>query len=881
MPIASGTKLGPYEILSPAGAGGMGEVYRARDTRLDRTVAIKVLPQHLSDKPELKQRLEREAKSVSNLSHPNICTLYDVGEQEGATFLVLEFLEGETLEQRLTRGPLPAEQVLRLAIEVTDALEKAHKQGIIHRDLKPSNVMLTKAGAKLMDFGLAKLMEQPAPMAAALSELTAENRKLTAEGSIVGTFQYMAPEQLEGREADARTDIFGLGMVIYEAATAKPAFSGKTKASLIASILSSEPPAITTLQPMTPPALDRVVKTCLAKDPDERFQTAHDLKLQLQWILEGGTQAGVAAPVAAQRLLRRRLLLAAAGVGWAAALGAAITAVVLSGHLRQKERPLAAEMSPPPGMDFAGAVLGAPAISPDESRLAFVAGDAKGARLWVRDLASGRTDALAGTDGAAFVFWSPDSRSVAFFSGGKLKKIEAGGGPVQILCDAPEGRGGSWSPNGAIVFTPNIYESLYRVSEGGGTPEKITNAKPGWTHRNPTFLPDGEHFLFIAREPSGTVAGSLYAGSLQGGEPKQVLERASNAQYSGGYLLYLKDGNLVAQQFDLGGLNVKGSPIAVAEKVDYWNARDMAYFAASAHGMLLYRKSTSTSSQATWMDRNGRELGKVGEPGLYFDMQLSADGSKLALARADKDSQNSDVWVVDLKRNNMSRATFTEAANLTYALSPDGNMVAVDTNSNGSHGQLWTQPVSGAGTQQNLVDSPSWLNVSDWSRDGRYLFGFVQENKTREDVFFVDLKGDRKLTKFLQSPASEQGAKLSPNGKWLAYQSDESGRAEVYVAAFPGPGSKWQISNGGGANPQWSHDGKELYFIGGTKFMAVPIPDPATFQFGTPQPLPMSEDLQAYAPGPTADRFLVLKPAGKPEASPLRMVLNWTEALKK
>ncbi|MGH9492021.1 MAG: protein kinase domain-containing protein, partial [Terriglobales bacterium] len=432
MPIASGTKFGPYEIQSPVGAGGMGEVYRAKDTRLERTVAIKVLPQHLSDNPALKQRLEREAKSVSNLSHPNICTLYDVGEQEGAAFLVLEFLEGETLEKRLEKGPLPTEQVLRLAIEITDALDKAHRQGIIHRDLKPSNIMLTKSGAKLMDFGLAKLTDEPPPMAAALSELTAENRKLTAEGTILGTFQYMAPEQLEGREADARTDLFALGMVVYEAATGRPAFMGKTKASLIASILSSEPPALTTLQPMTPPALDRVVKICLAKDPDERWQTAHDLNLQLRWILEGGTQAGAPAPVVAQRRLRKRLLLAAAGVGWAAALGAAITAVVLGGHLRQRERPLAAEMSPPAGMDFRGALLGAPAISPDETKLAFVAGDAKGSRLWIRDLASGRTDALAGTEGAAFVFWSPDSRHVAFFSGGKLKKIEAGGGPVQI-----------------------------------------------------------------------------------------------------------------------------------------------------------------------------------------------------------------------------------------------------------------------------------------------------------------------------------------------------------------------------------------------------------------------------------------------------------------
>ncbi|MBI2678274.1 MAG: serine/threonine-protein kinase [Candidatus Koribacter versatilis] len=882
MPITAGTKLGPYEIVSAAGAGGMGEVYKARDTRLDRTVAIKVLPQHLATDAALRERFEREAKAVSSLQHPHICVLHDVGEQDGVDYLVMEYLEGETLADRLLKGPLPAEQTLRYAAEVADGLDRAHRAGIVHRDLKPANIMLTKAGAKILDFGLAKGQASAMGASAMTAMVTGtqnQSKPLTAEGSIVGTFQYMAPETLEGGETDARSDIFSFGAVVYEMVTGRRAFSGKTQASVIAAVLASEPPPISSLVPMTPPALDRVVRTCMAKDPDERFQSAHDVLLQLRWITDAGSQAGVPAPVVAKRQLRKRLLLVVAGLGWAAALGAAVLAVMLSGHLKLKQRPLAAEISSPAGMDFAGALLGAPAISPDETKLAFVAGDAQGPRLWIRDLASGQTVALAGTDGAMFVFWSPDSRAVAFFSGGKLKKMDAAGGPVQILCDAPEGRGGSWSANG-IIFTPNILESLYRVPEGGGTPEKITTAKPGWTHRNPYFLPDGERFLFIGRDAAGTSAGSLYAGSLKGGEPTLVLEHASNAQYSGGYLLYLKDGNLVAQGFDLSRLKVRGSPIAVAEKVDYWNARDLAYFAASAGGMLLYRKSVSTSTQATWMDRNGREQGKVGEPGLYLDPQLSVDGSKLALLKVDQTSQNEDVWVVDLKRNNMSRATFAEAANLRYALSPDGNLVAVNTNTSGSHGQIWMQPISGAGTQQALVDSPVWIATTDWSRDGRYLFGQVQENKTREDVFFLDLKGDRKLTKFLQSPASEQSARLSPNGKWLAYQSDESGRMEVYVAAFPGPGSRGQISNGGGTFPQWSHDGKELYFTSGTKLMAAPIPDPASFQFGTPQPLPMPDDLQTYAPGPTADRFLVLKPAGKPEASPVRLVLNWTEALE-
>jgi Tol biopolymer transport system component len=533
-------------------------------------------------------------------------------------------------------------------------------------------------------------------------------------------------------------------------------------------------------------------------------------------------------------------------------------------------------------MDFVGAILGAPAISPDERKLAFVAGDPKGNRLWVRDLASGKTAALEGTEGAMFPFWSPDSRQVAFFAGGKLKKIEAGGGPVQMLCDAPEGRGGAWSASGAIIFTPNIYESIYRVPEGGGTPEKITNAKPGWTHRNPYFLPDGEHFLFIAREPSGTPAGDLYSGSLKGGEPKQLLEHASNAQYSGGYLLYLKDGNLVAQQFDLGSLQLKGSAIAVAEKVDYWNARDLAYFAASANGTLLYRKSTFAPNQPMWVDRNGREMGKVGEPALYASPSLSVDGSKLGLIRVDKDTQNGDVWLVDLKRNTTSRATFTESPNLSYVLSPDGNTLAVSSNSNVAPGLVWTQSASGSGTQEKIANVGIFVNVADWSRDGRYLIITMQENKTRWDVAYVDLKGDRKLTKFLQGPQDEQNAVLSPNGKWLAYQSDESGRSEVYVAAFPGPGGKWQISSDGGNSPAWSHDGKELYFLNNSKFLAAPIQNPESFEFGTPQPLPLpTADVDGFAAGPTSDRFLVLKRAGATQSSPIQVVLNWTEALKK
>jgi len=886
MALTSGTKFGPYEIQSSLGAGGMGEVYRARDTRLDRTVAIKVLPDQFSQNPDLKQRFEREARAISSLNHPHICTLYDVGHQDGTDYLVMEYLEGESLAARLARGALPLRETLRIGMEVADALEKAHRGGIVHRDLKPGNIMLTKSRAKLLDFGLAKSAHTPVAVTAFSDAVTSPVSPATVQGTVLGTFQYMSPEQIAGQDADARSDIFALGAVLYEMATGRRAFEGKSQLSVASAILEKDPNPISAIQPSAPPVLDHVVRTCLAKDPEERFQTAHDVKLQLKWITDASSAAGLPAAVRTRRLASKRLLAAAAAAGWVAAIAVAVLALLLSSEIRQAQRPVAAEINPPAGADFTDAVVGPAAISPDGRKLAFIAGDPKGARLWMRDMATGRTEALEGTEEALFPFWSPDSRTLGFFSSGKLRKVSVGGGPMQILCDAPEGRGGSWSANGTIIFTPNITESLYRVSEGAGTPEKLTQAKPGWTHRNPYFLPDGEHFLFIAREPASTAtAGSLYAGSLRGEEPKLVLERASNVQYSGGYLLYLKDANLVAQPFDASGLKLTGNPIPIAEKLDYWNARDAAYFSASPNGVLLYRKSVQTPTQPTWVDRDGREMGKVGEPGIHYDPRFSLDSSKLALARAGKDSLRFDVWITDLQHNSSSRATFADSPQVNYAFSPDGNTLAVSANVGGARGELWTQSVSGSGAQQTIADTPNWMTLGDWSRDGRYLFGDLQENKTREDIFFVDLKGDRKITKFLQGPASEGAPRLSPNGKWLAYVSDESGRYEVYVTAFPGPGGKWQVSSGGvgfRSGLSWSNDGKELYFSSADKIMAAPIQNTESFQFGTPQPLPMpTADLFGFTPGPTPGRFLVLRRAGPPEPSPIHVVLNWTETLKK
>src|SRR5271170_861935 len=535
MALASGTNLGPYEIQSPLGAGGMGEVYRAKDTRLDRTVAVKILPGHLSDNLEAKQRFDREARSISSLNHPNICTLHDIGHQDGIDFLVMEYLEGETLADRLRKGPLPTEQVLKIGIEICEGLERAHKSGVVHRDLKPGNVMLTKTGAKLMDFGLAKAAPVGASPASSLTMTISHpsaDQPLTAQGTIVGTFQYMSPEQTEGKEADARSDIFALGAVLYEMATGKRAFTGKTQASLVAAILASDPPPISMVQPMSPPALEQVIKSCLAKDPDDRFQTVHDLKLQLKWIAQASaSQLAAPAQIRARRVVQKRTLLIAAVVGWI--LAASALAIFLSSRaqLENARRPVTASWLPPTDTEFTTVVDGALTLSPDGSKLAFLTGEASDAKLWIRDVATGAVHQME-VDRPTFPFWSPDGKNIGFFSAGKLKKVALAGGPVQVLCDAPEGRGASWSSRGVIIFTPNIREPLYNVPEGGGAPEKITEAQPGWTHRNPYFLPDGDHFLFTYRDVMGaqtaTVgAGALYGASLSGEKPRQILASAS------------------------------------------------------------------------------------------------------------------------------------------------------------------------------------------------------------------------------------------------------------------------------------------------------------------------------------------------------------------
>ena len=625
MMLATGAKLGPYEITGAIGAGGMGEVYRARDMRLDRIVAIKVLPAHLAGRAELRERFDREAKTIASLNHPHICTLYDTGHQDEIDFLVMEYLEGETLAQRLQKGALPIQQVLQYAIEISDALDKAHRKGITHRDLKPGNIMLTKSGTKLLDFGLAKLAQEAVP-ATPESQLPTMKSGITGEGTILGTLQYMAPEQVEAKEVDARTDIFAFGAVVYEMATGKKAFEGKTQASLIAKILEIDPPPISSLQPMTPPALDRVVKKCLAKEPEKRWQAASDVCDELKWIAEGGSQTGMPAPISASRksaLGDGRLAWIVAAVFFLAA--SALGYFVYSRPAPQQAHAVRFTLFPPDKWSLAGTgavTTGATApvmISPDGQRVAFVAISGEGkSLLWVRSLDTLTAQSFAGTEGASAPFWSPDSRSLAFFAGGKLKKIDVSGGPPITLCDAPDNRGGTWNRDGLILFAPRNTSVLQKVSASGGVPAPATVLGQGELGQiRPSFLPDGRHFLYSTIAPRPGLGGPIYLGSLDSAERKVLFNaNSANALYAQGYLLFLRETTLIAQPFDARRLVLTGDAFPIAERIrTSTSTQPYGYFSASENGALVYQTGAETAnSQLLWFDRTGKQIGALGDP---------------------------------------------------------------------------------------------------------------------------------------------------------------------------------------------------------------------------------------------------------------------------
>jgi Tol biopolymer transport system component len=884
MSLAAGTKLGPYEITGAVGAGGMGEVYRARDTRLGRDVAIKVLPEAFAKDAILKERFEREAKTISSLNHPNICTLYDVGHQNGTDFLVMELLEGDSLAQRLAKGALPVAETLRIGMEMSDALERAHRQGIVHRDLKPGNIVLTKSGAKLLDFGLAKPQGLTTASGSALSGLATQahpSSPVTREGTVIGTFQYMSPEQVEGREADARSDIFALGAVLYEMVTGKRAFEGKSQISIASAILEKEPEPISRVQPMTPPALEHVVKTCLSKDPEERFQTAHDVKLQLRWISESGSQAGVAKPVVAHRRHREWLAWALAAVLSLGLLGA--------GALWWRAR------GEPPQAMFLQASLpftaGDIALSPNGRTLA-AAGYLESANrnvIWIYDVGSRRADNIPGTEGASFPFWSADGRYVAFFAEAKLKKVEVPGGRVQIICDAPWGRGGAWNKNGVILFAPTTTDPLFRVPASGGTPVPITKldkVRLETSHRWPVFLPDGKHYLYLAANFGGhPEVNAIFVGSLDSDERKMVVEASSNPAYAApGYLLFYRDKTLVAQSFDLGSFALKGEPATILNDVQFLPQVDRAVFAVSNSGLLVSQgASRAAESQLIWFDRSGKEMGTVGKPAMYANVALAPDGKRVACDIVDLDGVRMDVWVMDPSRQAAMRFTFDAGLDATPVWSPDGNRLVYLSNQPPTTG-LYIKNSDGSGKTNVILQAAAAGPPSAWSPDGKYiLYGHGTQLAYAAAPEF-------KSQPFMQTKSLQSNGQFSPDGHWVAYGSNETGSWEVYVTSFPEPRGKWQVSSGGGQQPRWRGDGKELFYLSPDgKMMAVPVTLGASVEAGTPAALFQAHprqhisslDVFTYDVSRDGQRFLINTRVEHTEASPMSVVINWPAELGK
>jgi eukaryotic-like serine/threonine-protein kinase len=912
MSLNAGTRLGPYEITARIGAGGMGEVYKGRDTRLGRDVAIKVLPEHLALNTELRERFQREAETIANLKHPNICTLYDIGEQAGTQYLVMEYLEGETLAERLQKGPLPLEQGFKVAIEISDALDKAHRKGATHRDIKPANIMLTKEGSqtvsKLLDFGLAKLKQQAGAPVVPFSQMptvapgeraaASPGHGETAQGTILGTVQYMSPEQVEGRidDIDGRSDIFSFGATVYEMLTGQKAFEGKSQASVMAKILEHDPPAVSQTQAashpgglppekLSPPVLDRVVKKCLAKDPDDRWQSARDLHDELEWIKNAGGQVGLPAASAPHFRFRERLAWFVAVVFLATT---AVASILL--YLRQATspsgQPIRFSISAPEKSLYSW--YPSVEISPDGTQVAFVAVTEGKQMLWVRPLDSLDARPLPGTEGAGFPFWSPDSQYLGYFSGPKLYTIAVSGGVPTALSDASFAfTGGTWSRDGTIVFGRR--GSLARVPAAGGEPTPVTAldpAKQETFHTRPHFLPDGHHFLYLAISAVHENY-AVYVASLDSKETKRLFASGTEARYvPPGYLLYGRQGVLMAQRFDPDRLELSGEAFRVADAVHYDTEDGTLDASVSANGVLAYRGG-NLSTRLVWIDRTGRELSSAGPPGAYLNLSLSPDDQRVLFDRFDPQSGNRDLWLYDLARGAASRFTFDPADDSDAVWSPDGQRVVFASN-RGKRGGLYQKLVSGAGQEEPLVTSDAVSYPRDWSTDERFLVYESWVLGGNSDLWMLPLFGDRKPSPILQTEFPEREGRLSPDGRWIAFDSSESGKREVYVQSFPAAGGKIQISTAGGFNPRWRRDGKEIFFIAEDGQMtAAPVSANTRFEAGMPKPLFRAlfpgwtvGGIEHYSVSSDGQRFLLNVPS-EDAFSPITVVLNWTAALKK
>ncbi|HEY7409948.1 MAG TPA: protein kinase [Vicinamibacteria bacterium] len=877
MPLAPAVRLGPYQIESMLGAGGMGEVYRARDTRLERTVAVKVLAIESGAPGPRLERFRREARAISRLSHPHICALLDVGEQDGRAYLVMEHLEGETLAERLSGGRLPLERALRHGIQIAVALDAAHREGVVHRDLKPANVMLTRDGVKLLDFGLARL--RPGADDALLDGDTAT---LTTENTVLGTAPYMAPEHLDGRETDGRADIFALGVVLFEMVCGRRPFVGDSKARIMAAILEQEAPPISGMQPLAPPVLDHVVQRCLAKDPDERWQTARDVAIALEWVLEGGSAAGLPPPVAKRRDLRRVGGAVLAGL----AAGAALAAPVAWRLARPRPAPPRPALRLSLSLDPPALVAGSQrslALSPDGSRLAYVTGSREDHRLAVRVLSQPQSVVMPWTEGAVHPFFSPDGQWIAFFAGRALKKVPAAGGTAITLCPAPD-VGGSWGPDGTIVFSGGPGRGLQRVSEDGGAPTDFVplDAAAGErAHSYPFFLPGGGAVLFTVttlRHLGGnhTVVHDLATGT------RRTLVSGYDARYlPSGHLVFTRGRNVMAARFDLARRELKGPATPMIEDLAGYMLYPVAQFDVAGSGSIVYAPTTVfVPRRLQWVGRDGtaREVGLA--PGLYEDPRLSHGGRQLAV------EIDADIWLVDLARSALSRLTFAPEENETPVWSPDDRRVAYSCHyRQGGDTSICWRAADGSGDEEVLFSRPSYVSLGAFAPDGRALLFIDNAVETGHDIGIFRFDDRRRPEPLLNSRFNERAPAVSPDGRWLAYSSDETGRREVFVQAFPGLGAKQQVSTDGGDEPLWSRDGREVFYRRGLEVRAVAVHGAHDLKVGAPRTLfagryvsfPQRPESQ-YDVGADG-RFLMMQREG-PADPPLVMVVDWAEELK-
>jgi serine/threonine protein kinase len=893
MALISGAKLGPYEIQSQLGAGGMGEVYRARDTRLGRTVAIKILSSHLSSNPEAKQRFDREARAISSLSSPNICHLYDVGSQDGTDYLVMEYLEGETLADRLAKGPLPPEQVLKYGIDICEGLEKAHKSGVVHRDLKPGNLMLTKSGVKLMDFGLAKTAPASGAPSASLTVTLSEKPPLTTEGTVVGTFQYMSPEQVEGKDADARSDIFALGAVVYEMATGKRAFTGKSQAGIAAAILASEPQSISAIRPMSPPDLDRVVKSCIAKDPDERWQTAHDVKLQLRHLAEDASQIGVPSPQTAYRGNRERLVWAIAVAGL---LAAALAALAIVGWLRPRS-PVTTTLadlaftivSAPRSLAPVGDQHATPEISPDGSAVIFYGDGVQLRQLNKLTPEPVRTGSFRNPG-----FWSPDSRSFVFSDGVNLKKMRVPDGAPEIIAnDVATLLGGSWSDNGTFLFAAVTTTSdLYAVPAAGGVAKRIElTGLPGGNPAWPEFLPGSEDFLFLLPLLARRIEESeIYLATLRDGraaDPVLLMKNATAARYTpagGGRILFVRNDNLYAQTLNRTARKLEGEPELVQQSVASSPAFGRGHFSVSRTGVVAWRPGTAGLSQVTIFDRQGREIGTAGSPTVVQTLKLAPDETRLLIGF------NAAAWLLEPNRPGQLQL---EQGSRETLWSPDGSKFLDAIPPGGKVMRVVERPVAGEGALRELANPPGLGRLEDVSPDGRTLL--FSRGALDTAVFSFRLDGVQKDPKSLvQTGETISHARFSPDGRWIVYTASAGGGGGLYsgggtyVQPYPGPGLRKQVTSRGNY-PVWRKDGREVVYLdeyqGRNYVWSVPVNTAeGKFRAGTPSPLfparlPASTfgDLNFLAVSRDGSRFYIPQAVEQPDSGVIHIRMGWAK----